>query len=103
MSLSFAWNNSTVPLMAYLTPAQMIFAARPRQPHDLIFFKEKGQELAPIDEAAYQNYANVLHDQLQTNLQLYQDARMLAVMKSNKRHDGHGKIKNASELEWLQP
>ena len=28
---------------------------------------------------------------------------MLAVMKSNKRHDGQGKIKNASELEWLQP
>ena len=99
----FAWNNSTVPLMAYLTPAQMIFSARPRQPHDLIFFKEKGQELAPVDEAAYQNYANVLHDQLQTNLQLYQDAKMLAVMKSNKMHDRQGKIKNASELEWLLP
>ena len=66
----FAWNNSTVAAMAHLTPAQIIFAARPRQPYDLIFFKDQDKEMAPVSESDYQNYANLLHDQLHANLHI---------------------------------
>ena len=69
----------------------------------VIFLKEQGKELAPVSEEQYANYADYLHEHLHTSIQLYRDAKMMAIMKSNDRHDGKGKIKNASQIPWLQP
>ena len=97
----FAWNISSVPWLAGLSPYELMHGQQPQMPHSLSMMRVPTEEELVKSGKDYDSYAEELTDWFEVMHAAFRDARIKAAVDLTYKHALS--MKPVKEIEWLKP